>query len=118
MSDSCDSFDSTGSAEAAIGSPLARVAAAYAPRFAEFAFEPGFAAAVDQHVAELRDRLRLAGTGTVPGPRDAELLGDYTLGFTDVLAEIGWHEPVGYDYAVCRLTAVSWLIHEQARPAA
>jgi len=37
-------------------SPLAEITRTYAPRFAEFAFEPAFTAAVDQHVAELRKR--------------------------------------------------------------
>jgi hypothetical protein len=37
-------------------SPLAGIGNAYGPRFTEFAFEPAFTAAVDQHVAELRER--------------------------------------------------------------
>src|SRR3954467_15056494 len=93
-------------------SPLARISSAYAPRFAEFAFEPGFLAAVDQHVAEIRDRLASghAGLGPPPAPRPEDLA-DYALGFLDALAEIDWREPVGHDYAVCRLTAISWLVH-------
>lgn len=91
-------------------SPLARISASYSPRFAEFAFEPGFTAAVDQHVAELRDRLEMGGAGLVPPTPDAELLSDYALGFLDALSENGWREPVGHDYAVCRLTAISWLV--------
>ncbi|WP_206313926.1 DUF6401 family natural product biosynthesis protein [Streptomyces coryli] len=78
------------------------------PRLTEFAFEPGLVAAVDQHAAAVRDAL-------VPGPR-AELrredLADYVLGFTDVLTENGWREPVGYDFAAVRLTAVCWLVRE------
>lgn len=91
-------------------SPLARISTTYAPRFAEFAFEPGFTAAVDQHVAELRDRLEVRSAGLVPPAPDAELLTDYALGFLDALSENGWREPVGHDYAVCRLTAITWLV--------
>ena len=29
----------------------------------------------------------------------------------DALVELDWREPVGHDYAVCRLTAISWLVH-------
>ncbi|MBT2444425.1 hypothetical protein J7E93_30885 [Streptomyces sp. ISL-36] len=41
-----------------------------------------------------------------------EDLSDYVLGFTDWLAEADWVEPVGYDFATLRLTAVCWLIRE------
>ncbi|MFI7009948.1 DUF6401 family natural product biosynthesis protein [Streptomyces sp. NPDC050145] len=91
-------------------SPLARVSEAYGPRFAEFAFEPAFTAAVDQHVSALRDRLEVTGAALEPSAPDAELLSDYALGFLDALDETGWREPVGHDYAVCRLTAISWLV--------
>ncbi|GHA21833.1 hypothetical protein GCM10010372_22260 [Streptomyces tauricus] len=91
--------------------PLVEITRAYAPRFAEFAFEPAFTAAVDQHVAELRERLMAAGSGLVPLPPDRESLTDYALGFLDGLAETDWREPVGHDYAVCRLTAITWLAH-------
>ncbi|WP_306323017.1 MULTISPECIES: DUF6401 family natural product biosynthesis protein [unclassified Streptomyces] len=90
-------------------SPLARVDEAYGPRFAEFAFEPAFLAAVDQHVAELRDRLAAGSPGLHPPAPDADALADYALGFLDALAETDWREPVGHDYAVCRLTAITWL---------
>jgi hypothetical protein len=94
-------------------SPLARIARTFTPRFAEFAFAPGFTAAVDQHVAELRDRLSDAGpaptlTPAAPNPAD---LTDYALGFLDALADLDWREPPGHDYAVCRLTAITWLVH-------
>jgi hypothetical protein len=94
-------------------SPLAEITRRYAPRFAEFAFEPAFTAAVDQHVAELRERLTASdtGPGLVPVPPDREILTDYALGFLDGLAETDWREPVGHDYAVCRLTAISWLVN-------
>ncbi len=91
-------------------SPLSTVTTAYAPRLAEFAFEPGFVAAVDQHVAALRERIGAGGPELVPGPPDREALADYALGFLDALAETGWDEPPGHDFAVCRLTAVCWLV--------
>lgn len=91
-------------------SPLARISSSFAPRFAEFAFEPAFTAAVDQHVAEIRERLTAGTPGLVPAPPHRETLADYALGFLDALDEIDWREPVGYDYAVCRLTAISWLV--------
>lgn len=89
--------------------PLAEISRTYGPRFAEFAFEPAFTAAVDQHVAEIRDRLDANDPGLVPRPPLREDLTDYALGFLDALAEIDWREPVGHDYAVCRLTAITWL---------
>ncbi|MDG9718494.1 DUF6401 family natural product biosynthesis protein [Streptomyces sp. DH24] len=93
-------------------SPLAKISSAFGPRFAEFAFEPAFTAAVDQHVAELRDRLAANDPGLAPPPPDREDLTDYALGFLDALADIDWREPVGHDYAVCRLTAISWLARQ------
>ncbi|WP_042382603.1 DUF6401 family natural product biosynthesis protein [Streptacidiphilus melanogenes] len=92
--------------------PLARLTDAYGARLAEFAFEPGFVAAVDQHVAELRERLRGPWSELEADAPDPEDLSDYALGFLDALEEIGWQEPVGHDYAVCRLTAVCWLVRE------
>lgn len=89
---------------------LTKVCADYERRFAEFAFEPGFAAAVDQHVAEIRERLGAHGGGLEPAAPDRTALADYALGFIDALAETRWHEPVAYDYAVCRLTALTWLV--------
>ncbi|PWI18014.1 hypothetical protein DI272_30560 [Streptomyces sp. Act143] len=93
-------------------SPLARISSAFEPRFAEFAFEPAFTAAVDQHVAEIRDRLSAMPSGLVPSPPRREDLTDYALGFLDALDEMDWREPVGHDYAVCRLTAISWLARQ------
>jgi hypothetical protein len=91
-------------------SPLARISTSYGPRFAEFAFEPAFTAAVDQHVAEIRERLGAATPDLSPRPPHAEALTDYALGFLDALSEMDWREPVGHDYAVCRLTAITWLV--------
>ncbi|MDQ1009048.1 hypothetical protein QFZ82_003533 [Streptomyces sp. V4I23] len=104
------------------GCPLAGVAAAYMPRLSEFAFEPGLVAAVDQHAAAVRDALvplvpsqRRSGSPVRAEPGDVlrrEDLADYVLGFTDWLSEADWSEPVGYDFATLRLTAVCWLIRE------
>ncbi|WP_228389753.1 DUF6401 family natural product biosynthesis protein [Streptomyces smaragdinus] len=87
------------------------------PRLSEFAFEPGLVAAVDQHAAAVRDALVPAPRRPEPDParRHAprrEDLTDYVLGFTDVLTENDWREPVGHDYATLRLTAVCWLVRE------
>ncbi|MEU8515640.1 DUF6401 family natural product biosynthesis protein [Kitasatospora sp. NPDC048722] len=95
------------------GCPLPGIVAAFTPRLAEFAFEPGFVASVDQHAAELRELLYAQGPELLPRPLDREELSDYALGFLDALAEIGWREPVGYDFAVGRLTAICWLVREQ-----
>ncbi|MEU6352836.1 DUF6401 family natural product biosynthesis protein [Streptomyces sp. NPDC047072] len=67
-------------------------------------------AAVDQHVAEIRERLDAGHPGLIPRAPHREVLADYALGFLDALEEIDWREPVGHDYAVCRLTAISWLV--------
>ncbi|MFE0424624.1 DUF6401 family natural product biosynthesis protein [Streptomyces sp. NPDC058953] len=112
--------------------PLVGVVAAYLPRLSEFSFDPGLVAAVDQHAADVRDALvprprrRGGGRGSARG-RDAragawagadsgdvrrEDLADYVLGFTDWLTETEWTEPVGYDFATLRLTAVCWLVRE------
>lgn len=90
---------------------LAEISSSYSPRFAEFAFEPAFVALVDQHVADVRERLSAGGAELEPRRPDPERLSDYALGFLDALAELDWREPVGHDYAVCRLTAISWLVH-------
>ena len=92
---------------------LARVTARYSSRLADLADQPGFVAAVDQHVAEVRERVRAAGGAGVAVPRpDAGRLAEYALAFTDALARLGWREPRGHDYAVCRLTAICWLARE------
>ncbi|MFE2110894.1 DUF6401 family natural product biosynthesis protein [Kitasatospora sp. NPDC059463] len=100
------------------GCPLPGIVAAFTPRLAEFAFEPGFTAAVDQHAAELRELLYAQGPELLPRPLDREELSDYALGFLDALTEIGWREPVGYDYAVHRLTAICWLVRQDGLLAA
>ena len=101
-----------------MASPLAGVVAAFMPRLAEFAFDPGLLAAIDQHAAAVCDTLSLDPPHTpVPIPIQRtvsrEELSDYVLGFRDVLTETGWQEPVGYDFATLRLTAICWLVREQ-----
>ncbi|MFF2848036.1 DUF6401 family natural product biosynthesis protein [Streptomyces sp. NPDC058001] len=105
------------SPDESVGRPLARVVDRFMPRLSEFAFEPGLVAAVDQHAAAVRDALVPAqrraerDPGRIPSPR-REDLEDYAIGFTDVLAENAWDEPVGYDFAALRLTAICWLVRE------
>lgn len=102
-------------------SPLAGVAATFMPRLSEFAFEPGLVAAIDQHAAAICDLLdtdgmrNTNGTVQIPNPRNLDRadLADYVLGFSDALAQSQWREPVGYDFATLRLTAVCWLIREK-----
>ena len=99
-----------------MASPLAGVVAAFMPRMAEFAFDPGLLAAIDQHAAAVCDTLSLSPLDApLPVQRSVsrEDLTDYVLGFNDVLAENGWEEPVGYDYATLRLTAICWLVREK-----
>jgi hypothetical protein len=76
-----------------MASPLAGVVAAFMPRLAEFAFDPGLLAAIDQHAAAVCDTLSL-DPPYAPVPT-------------------GWEEPVGYDFATLRLTAICWLVREQ-----
>ncbi|GAA1988928.1 DUF6401 family natural product biosynthesis protein [Catenulispora subtropica] len=97
-----------------MASPLAGVVAAFMPRLAEFAFDPGLVAAIDQHAAAVCDTLGPTGA-LLPTQRtvDRAELTDYVLGFNDVLAEKGWQEPVGYDFATLRLTAICWLVREK-----
>lgn len=107
--------------------PLVGVVATYLPRLSEFTFDPGLVAAVDQHAADVRDALvprQRCGARGAGGGGDAreiwadsgdvrrEDLADYALGFTDWLTETEWTEPVGYDFATLRLTAICWLVRE------
>lgn len=99
-----------------LASPLAGVAAAFMPRLAESASDPGLLAAIDQHAAAVCDTLSLDPPyAPIPKQRTVarEDLTDYVLGFKDVLAEKGWEEPAGYDFATLRLTAICWLVREQ-----
>ena len=98
-------------------SPLAGVVAAFMPRLADFAIHPGLVAAIDQHAAAVCDTLASdpASEAHLPVQRtiDRAILTDYVLGFNDVLAENGWQEPTGYDFATLRLTAICWLVREK-----
>ncbi|MFG3055169.1 DUF6401 family natural product biosynthesis protein [Kitasatospora sp. NPDC048239] len=107
-----------GSPHEPAGCPLPGIAAAFSSRLAEFAFEPGLVAAVDQHAAQVRELLYAQGPDLLPLPLERAELSDYAVGFLAALGEIGWREPVGYDFAVYRLTAICWLLREQERPAA
>ncbi|MBP0451518.1 hypothetical protein J5Y04_18490 [Kitasatospora sp. RG8] len=102
-----------GSPDQPAGCPLPGIVAAFAPRLAEFALRPGFGAAVDQHAAQIRELLYAQGPELLPLPLDRTELSDYALGLLDALGETGRLEPVGYDYAVHRLTAICWLVREQ-----
>ncbi|MBX9423573.1 MULTISPECIES: DUF6401 family natural product biosynthesis protein [Streptomyces] len=94
------------------GCPLIGLVATYMPRLSEFSFEPGLVAAVDQHAAAVCDALIPAQRGPEGRTVRREELADYVLGFTDLLTEVDWTEPVGHDFATLRLTAVCWLIRE------
>ncbi|CAN3984823.1 DUF6401 family natural product biosynthesis protein [Kitasatospora purpeofusca] len=94
------------------GCPLPGIVADFSPRLAELAFEPCLVAAVDQHAAELRELLYAQGPELQPRRLNRAELSDYARGFLDRLAEIGWREPVGYDFAVHRLTAICWLVRQ------
>ncbi|MGI5272614.1 DUF6401 family natural product biosynthesis protein [Nonomuraea sp. CA-218870] len=71
-------------------------------QFARMGTDPGLVAAVDQHVAVLRDTI----------PVDSETLGDYVLGFLDVLREREWAFHGPHDPPALRLTAACWLARE------
>ncbi|MGH1554588.1 DUF6401 family natural product biosynthesis protein [Streptomyces sp. L7] len=93
-------------------SPLAKISSAYGPRFAEFALRacssrPRWTSMSPSCGNVCRRAARILAP---PAPDHADLT-DYALGFLDALAELDWREPVGHDYAVCRLTAISWLVH-------
>ena len=70
---------------------------------AEMAGSPGLAAAVDQHVATLRDEL-----GS-PGP---EQLMDYLHGFAEDAFRRGWWPEDTRDWEFVRIVAVCWMIAE------
>jgi len=114
----CMDFPSPQDDAPPLASPLAGVVAAFMPRLAEFAFDPGLVAAIDQHAAAVCDTLNAIDPDlplTLPTQRtvDRDELTDYVLGFNDVLAEKGWQQPVGYDFATLRLTAICWLVREK-----
>lgn len=63
---------------------------------------PGLLAAVDQHVAALRETIEIT----------EETLGDYLLGFVDELRERNWTYTGEPDFATLRLTAICLLARE------
>lgn len=63
---------------------------------------PGLLAAVDQHVAALREAIEV----------NEETLGDYLLGFVDELRERNWTFTGEPDFATLRLTAICLLARE------
>ncbi|MBT2207319.1 DUF6401 family natural product biosynthesis protein [Actinomadura sp. NEAU-AAG7] len=68
---------------------------------AEMAGSPGLAAAVDQHVATLRDELGAAG--------DDELMG-YLRDFAEQAFNRGWWPRDTRDWEFVRIVAVCWLL--------
>jgi Family of unknown function (DUF6401) len=70
--------------------------------------DPGLAAAVDQHVAAVRDVLTASGNQPVP-----EVLLDYVHGFTDAAVERGWWPADDeYDWETIRVIAVYALLRK------
>ncbi|MCG6498289.1 DUF6401 family natural product biosynthesis protein [Kitasatospora sp. A2-31] len=100
------------SAQQPAGCPLPWIAAAFGPRLAGPAVEPGFLAAVDQHAAAVRELLYAQGPELLPRRLGRADLSDYALGLLDALAESGGLDRAAHEYAVHRLTAVCWLARE------
>ncbi|MFD0683680.1 DUF6401 family natural product biosynthesis protein [Actinomadura fibrosa] len=73
---------------------------------AEMAGSPGLAAAVDQHVAGLRDEL-----GERPG--EDELMG-YLRVFAEEAFNRGWWPGSTRDWEFVRIVAVCWMLRESA----
>ena len=72
---------------------------------AEMAGSPGLAAAVDQHVAGLREEL--GAPGEAPG-RD-ELM-SYLYRFAEEAFDRGWWPDDTHDWELVRIVAVCWLM--------
>jgi Family of unknown function (DUF6401) len=68
--------------------------------------DPGLAAAVDQHVAAVRDVITASG-----GEPVSRVLLDYLHGFTDTALECGWWPEDGLDWMTVRVIAVYSLLH-------
>ncbi|MFC5180524.1 DUF6401 family natural product biosynthesis protein [Actinomadura harenae] len=62
---------------------------------------PGLAAAVDQHVAEVR--------GLVPDPSQPALM-DYLSGFAEDAFRRGWWPGDTHDWEFVRIVAVCWMM--------
>lgn len=63
---------------------------------------PGLAAAVDQHVAAVRDAVEASG----------ESLMDYLQSFTDSAFERGWWPDDTHDWEFVRVVAVCWMMRQ------
>ncbi|MGK5551719.1 DUF6401 family natural product biosynthesis protein [Actinomadura kijaniata] len=72
---------------------------------AEMACSPGLAAAVDQHVAALRDLLPDTGPESLMG---------YLEGFADEAFQRGWWPDSTRDWEFIRIVAVCWLMRQTA----
>jgi Family of unknown function (DUF6401) len=72
---------------------------------AEMAGSPGLAAAVDQHVASLRDELG--------EPGEDELMG-YLRSFAEEAFRRGWWPDSTRDWEFVRIVAVCWMMREAA----
>jgi hypothetical protein len=72
---------------------------------AEMAGSPGLAAAVDQHVASLRDELG--------EPGEDELMG-YLRSFAEEAFHRGWWPDSTRDWEFVRIVAVCWMMREAA----
>jgi hypothetical protein len=70
---------------------------------AEMATSPGLAAAVDQHVAALRD--------LIPTPGQDNLMG-YLRGFAEEAFRRGWWPDSTRDWEFVRIVAVCWMMRE------
>jgi hypothetical protein len=71
---------------------------------------PGLAAAVDQHMAAVRDVIEASGEEPV-----ADVLLDYVHGFTDAAIERGWWPTGEHDWETVRVIAVHSLLRRAAR---
>ncbi|MBD2891298.1 DUF6401 family natural product biosynthesis protein [Actinomadura nitritigenes] len=74
---------------------------------AEMAGSPGLAAAVDQHVASLRDELG--------EPGEDELMG-YLRSFAEEAFNRGWWPDSTRDWEFVRIVAVCWMMRDAAAP--
>ncbi|MDN3353101.1 DUF6401 family natural product biosynthesis protein [Actinomadura sp. DC4] len=71
---------------------------------------PGLAAAVDQHMAAVRDVIKASGDDPV-----AEVLLDYVHGFVDAAIERGWWPTGEFDWETTRVIAVHALLRKTGR---
>ncbi|MGH3243942.1 MAG: DUF6401 family natural product biosynthesis protein [Spirillospora sp.] len=76
---------------------------------AEMAGSPGLAAAVDQHVAGLREEL--GSPGAAPG--EGELMG-YLQDFAEDAFHRGWWPDDTRDWEFVRIVALCWMMRDAA----